>query len=66
MRKTTISRSSFNEAICVDTAELMQLLHCGRVSATKLGTEAGAKVQIGKRVLWSTDKVKEYINGISF
>jgi hypothetical protein len=65
MRKTTISKGSFDDAICIDTPELMSALHCGRASAVKLGELAGAKIVIGRRVLWSKAKIEQYINGIA-
>lgn len=52
--------------IAVTTEELQYILSCGRDSAIQIGESAEARVQIGRRVLWNVDKVKEYINQISF
>ena len=44
------------ESRLMDTEELRAYTNLGRNNAMKLGEEIGAKVKIGKRVLW--DKVK--------
>ena len=51
--------------MAVDTKELQELLGCGRYTACDIGTKAGAKMQLGKRVLWNVDKVKVYLDCIS-
>lgn len=60
MRKTLAKSDSKN--ITVDTLGLADLLTCGRSTAVKIGTEAGARIQIGRRVFWSVDKVRAYLN----
>lgn len=54
-----------HEKITVNTAELQALLSCGRYSAVQIGEAAGARIQIGKRVFWNVEKVKNYVNLIS-
>lgn len=66
MRKTT----EFNDFApkskgLVDSKGLQAMLSCGMSTAVRIGTEAKAKVKIGRRVLWNVDKVQEYINKIS-
>ncbi len=66
MRKTTKT----NEALpfgksAVDTNELQQMLSCGRVTAVQIGTNASARIQIGKRVLWNVRRVNAYLDSIS-
>lgn len=61
MRKTTKSQLDLNHRLLISTADLRELLSCGLSTATKIGTEAGAKVQMGKRVLWNRAKIQEYI-----
>ncbi len=64
MRKTT--QGSVNgSTITINTDGLMIILGCGRQTAVKIGTDAEAKVQIGKRVLWNLPKVQKYIDTIS-
>ena len=45
------------ESRLMDTEELRVYTNLGRNNAMKLGEEIGAKVRIGRRVLW--DRVKE-------
>ena len=51
------------EKILVTTEELKSLLSCGRVSALKIGNVAKARVDVGRRVLWNTDKIRQYLAG---
>lgn len=64
MRKTT-QQVIDEKTILITTSELMTVLHCGRTSACRIGRDADALVQIGKRTLWNFPKVKSYINAIS-
>lgn len=48
--------------IAVDIKGLAAMLSCGQYTAAKLGEEAGAKIVIGRRVLYSVDKINKYIN----
>ena len=50
------------DKLAVDTSELQVLLSCGRHTAEKIGIEAKARIQIGKRVLWNVEKLKSYLN----
>lgn len=52
--------------IAVTTEELQYLLSCGRDSAVQIGESAEARIQIGRRVLWNVEKVKEYAKLISY
>ena len=53
------------DALLVDTRTLQRITGCGRDSATKLGNDAGARVRVGKRLLWNVEKIKAYISRIS-
>lgn len=46
----------------LDTEELRAYTSLGRNSAMKLGEEIGAKIKIGKRVLWDKVKIDQYID----
>lgn len=61
MRKTSESQTDLNCRLLVSTNDLQGLLSCGYATATKIGTEAGAKVQMGKRVLWNRAKIQKFI-----
>lgn len=66
MRTTTkFPEEMKRERIAVDTKELQAMLGCGRKTAVDIGEQAGAKIQIGRRVLWNPEVVKAYINQIT-
>ncbi len=60
----TCSRPIDNQ-IAVNTNGLMKLLNCGRYTAVKIGDNAGARISIGKRVLWNTKRIQEYLDDIA-
>lgn len=64
MKKRLMSEVS-EETLAVDTLGLQRLTNSGRQTATKIGVEAGAKIYVGKRVLWNVSKVRKYLNEIS-
>lgn len=49
----------------MDTDELRVYTNLGRNNAMKLGEEIGAKVKIGKRVLWDRVKIDQYFNELT-
>ena len=61
MRKTVGNKDKMKNGITVSTETLTELLDCGRVTAKKIGEAAGAKIQIGRRVLWNTEKIRAYL-----
>lgn len=65
MNKTTKSNSGTIQKSLIDTKELMERLSCGRSTAVQIGSNACARIQIGKRVLWNIKKVDEYLDSIS-
>ena len=64
MRRTREATTT-PETICIDTVNLQQLLQVGRSTAVAIGLQAGARVQVGRRVLWNTEKIRKYVNCIS-
>ena len=50
------------ERMTVTSAELREVLGCGRRAAYKIGMDAGARIKIGSRVLWNVTKIREYLN----
>ena len=42
--------------------KLSAMLSCGHATARKIGEQAGAKIVIGCRVLYSVEKVKNYLS----
>ena len=53
------------DKMSVDTNELQALVGAGRKTAVDIGTAAGARIQIGRRVLWNTRKVQRYLDAMS-
>lgn len=53
------------ESRLMDTEELRVYTNLGRNNAMKLGEEIGAKVRIGRRVLWDRVKVNQYFNSLT-
>lgn len=51
--------------MCIDTAELQQMLCTGRKTAVEIGTAAGARIKVGRRVMWNVKKISEYLDTIS-
>ena len=64
MRKTSNLNANKNLNETVSTESLMALLDSGRSSAVKIGEAAGAKITIGRRVLWSLPKIRRYLESI--
>ena len=63
MQKTKERKT--DHAIAVDIEQLSAMLCCGRDTARRIGEDAGAKIVIGRRVLYSVSKVKRYIDAIA-
>ena len=49
----------------MDTEELRAYTNLGRNKAMELGDEIGARVKIGKRVLWDRVKIDKYLDSLS-
>ena len=62
------SRTAYPQSVIprlMDTEELRAYTNLGRNNAMKLGEEIGARVQIGRRVLWDRRKIDEYFNSLT-
>ena len=59
MNKTTQRKT--DQQITVDVEKLAGMLSCGRATARKIGEQAGARITIGRRVLYSVDAIKKYL-----
>ncbi len=51
--------------LTTDNEGLQACLGCGLYTALKIGEAAGAKVMVGKRVLWNLQKIQRYLDSIS-
>lgn len=63
MRATKKNTPSTNN-LTVSTEGLQSLLNSGRNTAVEIGMAAGAKVVIGRRVLWNVSKIQKYLDCI--
>lgn len=48
--------------VAVNINTLAGMMDCGLVTARRIGANAGARVQIGKRVLYRLDKINAYLD----
>lgn len=62
--KKTLDRDN-KEFITVNADTLAGMLDCGRSTAVKIGTDAGAKIQIGRRTLYKVSIVNKYLDSLS-
>lgn len=60
MNKTKIRQTE--HLLTVDLENLTAMLSCGQSTARKIGEQAGARIVIGRRVLYSVDKIKKYLD----
>jgi len=52
------------DVIAVDIEKLSAILSCGCATARKIGEQAEARIFIGRRVLYSVNKVRKYLDSI--
>lgn len=48
--------------LTVSTKTLMRLPDCGKPAAIRIGSKAGAKVVVGRRILWNVQAVRRYLD----
>lgn len=60
MNKTKIRKSE--QLLTVDIEKLSAMLSCGHATAKKIGEQAGARIVVGRRVLYSVEKVQKYLS----
>lgn len=65
MNKTRLQTTLDANQVTVNTERLPEMLGCGICTARKIGEAAGAKIVIGKRVLWSVAKIRAYLESIA-
>ena len=63
MRQTTQREAA--SLLAVDIDGLAAMLSCGQATARKIGEDAGARILIGRRVLYSVDRVQRYLDAIA-
>lgn len=62
MNKTKKRQS--DKPLTVDIEKLSAMLSCGHATARKIGEQAHAKIVIGRRVLYSVEKIQKYLEYI--
>jgi len=63
MRKT--ANRPAEQKLAVDINELAAMLSCGTASARKIARDAGARITVGRRVLYSVQRINEYLNAMA-
>lgn len=63
-RKTKEIESNITPVL-VNISGLQELCGCGRYTALKIADASGARVQVGRRVLFNREKIQKYMNSIS-
>ena len=53
------------DALMITTAQLMQKMNCGYQTAVTIGTEAQARICIGRRVWYNVQKIERYLETIA-
>lgn len=53
------------DVIAVDIEKLSAILSCGCATARKIGEQAEARIFIGRRILYSVNKVRKYLDSIA-
>lgn len=59
----TANATEFNR-IAVNADTLAKMLDCGRSTAVKIGTAAGARLTLGRRVLFDVNAVERYVDSM--
>ena len=54
-----------DQMLAVDTPTLCKRLGCGRQTAVQIGDLAHARITMNSRVLWSVQRIREYLDDIS-
>ena len=66
MKKTRVPMiTSLSGKCTITTQELQFYTGAGKETAIKIGIAAGARIKIGRRVLWNVEKVRRYLDEVS-
>ena len=65
MRKTLERDNDTKNNLTVNAETLAGMLDCGRATAVKIGIDAGARIQIGRRTLYKVSMVEKYLEALS-
>lgn len=56
---------ALNQKLLVTTANLMELLDCGKHTAIAIGHSANACVRLDRKLFWNVRLIQKYIDNIS-
>ena len=59
MNKTKTRKT--DNLLMVNVEQLSAMLSCGHATARRIGKDAGARIVVGRRVLYSVKKIEYYI-----
>ena len=65
MRKTLERDKETKNNLTVNADTLAGMLDCGRATAVKIGIDAGARIQIGRRTLYKISIIEKYLDVLS-
>ena len=65
MKKTLEGDNDTKSNLTVNADTLAGMLDCGRATAVKIGVDAGARIQIGRRTLYKVSIVEKYLDSLS-
>lgn len=65
MRKTLERDNDTKNNLTVNAETLAGMLDCGRATAVKIGIDAGARIQVGRRTLYKVSMVEKYLDALS-
>ena len=65
MKKRIQNDLSIEDRLTLNKKSLAEYLDCGLATAEKIGELSGAKITIGKRVLYYVPKIQKYIEAAS-
>lgn len=64
MNKTNTNQNTV-VPLTVNMEQLSQMLNCGVQTARKIGEQAEARIVVGRRVLYSVEKIQRYLECIA-
>lgn len=64
-KKEKKTASDLSQKMLVNTANLMELLDCGKHTAIAIGHSANACVRLDRKLFWNVRLIQKYIDSIS-
>ena len=64
-KKEKKTAADLSQKMLVNTANLMELLDCGKHTAIAIGHSANARVRLDRKLFWNVRLIQKYIDSIS-